>query len=70
MFVTSFIRPDLSGKKKIFMLLYSHLIISREQHDWQIPSLAKRAHQTLDKTGIFNPNHRVPCKNLIPSNLL
>jgi hypothetical protein len=39
------------------MLLYYRLIIW-EQHDGQIPWLAKRAHQTLDKTGIFNPNHR------------
>ena len=31
------------------MLFSSHLIISREQHDGQNPSLATRAHQTLDK---------------------
>ncbi len=40
------------------MLLYSRLIIIWEQHGEQIPWLAKRAHQTLDKTGIFSPNHR------------
>ena len=34
------------------------LIVSREQQNEQNPSLAKRAHQTLDKTGIFSPNHR------------
>ncbi len=32
------------------MLFYTHLIIFREQHDGQNPSLATRAHQTLDKT--------------------
>ncbi len=36
------------------MLFYSDLIISREQHDLQIPSLAKRAHQTLDKACHFS----------------
>jgi len=39
------------------MLFYPHLIISREQHDWQILSLATRAHQTLGKTGHFSLNH-------------
>ncbi len=33
------------------MLFYSRLIIIREQHDEQNPSLVKRARQKLDKTG-------------------
>ena len=40
------------------MIIYSRFVIFWEQHDEQIPWLAKRAHQTLDKTGIFSPNHR------------
>jgi hypothetical protein len=32
------------------MLFYSHLIIIRELYYGQSPSLATRAHQTLDKT--------------------
>ena len=40
------------------MLFYSRLVIIWKQHDEQIPWLAKRAHQTLDKTGIISPNHR------------
>ena len=43
------IRPDLSGQRGIIMLFYSHLKISREQHDWQIPFLATRARQPLGK---------------------
>ena len=47
-----------AGKKRIIMVFYSRLVIIWEQHDEQTPWLAKRAHQTLDETGIFSPNHR------------
>ena len=50
-------------KKRIIMVFYTRLVIFWEQHDEQNPWLAKRAHQTLDKTGIFSPNHRRPFRS-------
>jgi hypothetical protein len=44
---TSFIRPELSGKRGLSW--YFILIIIREQHDWQIPFLATRARHPLGK---------------------
>jgi len=40
------------------MVFYSHLVIIREQHDGQNPSMVTRARQTLDKTGHFSLDHR------------
>src|SRR5258706_6962167 len=50
------IRPDLSDKRGLSCCFT--LIISREQHNGQIPSLATIARQTLDKTRHFSLGRR------------
>jgi hypothetical protein len=45
-----FVRPDFWGKtngRKSIMVFYPHLIITWEQRNKQISSLASRVHQTL-----------------------
>ena len=52
---------EICELKEDIMLFYSHYF--REQHDWQNPSLATRACQTLDKTGYINLDHRHPFRS-------